>query len=106
MKRRIFISTSNIPPFLVKISGSERVIRLEKPLIREVKVDLSKFPEGSEIDWFLKEWEDLPFELYPLTTKEKLRDNPSTSLNYDVFVEIRAKGVIPSYLSSKAGEKF
>jgi hypothetical protein len=105
-KRKIFISTSAIPPFLVIINGSERVIRLEKPLIREVKVDLSKFPEGSKINWFLKEWEDLPFELYPVTTKGKdFEITLQLPLNEDAFIEIRAKGVIPYYLSSKAGEK-
>lgn len=97
-RRLLFLEALGEPPFLIRLKGDETTIATEKPATRLVRCDLSKYPDGTAVDWFLQEWDGIPFKLYPALHVEK---SSATFLkvpaNKDVNVEIRYKGLLPAY---------
>ena len=102
-ERFIFIKPNNYPPFAIKLNEGEKVIKVEKIETREVKCDLSTYPKDAELCWFLKEWDEIPFDLFPLFKVGEINGKTiKLPLNKDAIVEIRGNGLLPSYTICEA----
>jgi hypothetical protein len=103
--RTLLFKPDDMPPFVVRLKGGEKSITTEKIELKEVKPDLSMYPKDAKITWFLKEWDDIPFDLFPGFTCGRISGKVmKLPAKEDVFIEIRAKGLLPTYTVSKAGQ--